>query len=115
MSAKFLSIALKDDDAVAASEVNHTDSNSNVFVKRAFIHNSLASVDCNNSLHQGSIVKDAWEDDATVQNSHKEPTRDDETSTISKRERLMREKLQKMITWRVMHNFLSAHPFMDYR
>ena len=108
MSAKFLSIALKDDDA-AATEVNHN-SNPNMFVKRSFIHNSLASVDCNNSLHQNSIVGDAWEDDTTVQNDHKEPTLDD-ISIKGKRERLMKAKLQKLTLWSFMHNFLSVTSF----
>ena len=107
MSAELLRSALKDDDAVTSEAVNHNSNSNNVFVKRAFIHNNLPPVDCNNSLHRSSIIGDAWEDDTTVQNSHKEPTLDDNNS-ISKSERLMRGKLQKMMIWRIMHNFLSA-------
>ena len=51
------SSALKDDDSGIPC-----DSSSNIIAKSKFIHSNLASVDCNDSLYQNSIVEDAWED-----------------------------------------------------
>ena len=83
-----MSVASKDDD-VSTRGITH-DSKSSVLVKR---HNNMPSVDCNNSLHQNSIVEDGQEDDTAVQNGHQGPTLDD--NYIGKCDRLMKAKVLK--------------------
>ena len=83
-----MSVASKDDD-VSTREITH-DSNSSVLVKH---HNNLPSVDCNNSLHQNSIVEDGPEHDTAVQNGHQGPMLDD--NYIGKCDRIVKVKVLK--------------------
>ena len=78
------SSALKDDGGIPH------DSSFNITAKSKFIHDNLASVDCNDSLYQNSIIEDAWEDKG--KNIH---------------ERLMKAKNQKVRILRTTYN-LSA-------
>ena len=102
---ELLKIALKDDASV--SEVTHN-SNTDTFVKRATINNNLTSIDKANGLHKNDIIGDAWEEDVAVQHDHQGSQSDNKAK---KRDREMRAKHQKLMLWRVVHNFLSATSF----
>jgi len=89
---------------------HNSNSDHGVFVKHAPIDNSQGTVDYTSAPRKNSLLKEAWEQDITVQ--HQQPTlnndNDDQSKcSLSNNDKNL-TKLRRILMWRIMYRFLST-------